>query len=92
VTVTAYERAGQPLKAMQLMESMQKDGYDFYEIKVLNSAFKNALKLVNKVGRGLQKSGDGRTSRKARERANSMEFSDADADEDADNLFSNNQL
>merc|ERR1712087_752240 len=49
-TVAAYERTGQPLKAVQLMESMQEDGYDFYSVKVLNSAFKKAVKLVNKVG------------------------------------------
>jgi len=52
-TVTAYERNGQPLKALQLMESMQEDGYAFYDIKVLNAAFKKAVKLVSVVGRGL---------------------------------------
>ena len=52
-TVTAYERNGQPLKALQLMENMQEDGYDFYDIKVLNAAFKKAVKLVSVVGRGL---------------------------------------
>jgi len=49
-TVTAYERAHQPLKALNLMESMQNDGYDFYGVKVLNGAFKNAVKLANAVG------------------------------------------
>lgn len=52
-TVAAYERTGQPLKAVQIMESMQEDGYDFYSVKVLNSAFKKAIKLVNKVGKSL---------------------------------------
>ena len=52
-TVTAYERKRQPLKALRLMESMQKDGYDFYEMKVLNDAFKNAVRLVNVVGQKL---------------------------------------
>jgi len=55
-TVAAYERTGQPLKAVQLMESMQEDGYDFYGVKVLNSAFKKAIKLVNKVGKTLSSS------------------------------------
>lgn len=49
-TVTAYERTRQPLKALQLMESMQQDGYDFYSVKVLNTAFKKAVELANKVG------------------------------------------
>jgi pentatricopeptide repeat protein len=52
-TVTAYERMGQPLKALNLMESMRRKGYDFYESAVLNTAFKKAVKLVNAVGRGL---------------------------------------
>jgi pentatricopeptide repeat domain-containing protein 1 len=56
-TVAAYERSGQPLKAVKLMESMQEDGYDFYGVKVLNSAFKKAIKLVNKVGQSLSSSG-----------------------------------
>jgi hypothetical protein len=38
------------------MESMQADGYDFYSVKVLNSAFKKAIKLVNKVGQSLSPS------------------------------------
>lgn len=52
-TVTAYEKNGQPLRALRLMESMQEDGYDFYDIQVLNAAFKKAVKLVSAVGRGL---------------------------------------
>lgn len=58
-TVAAYERTGQPLKAVQLMESMQADGYDFYNVKVLNSAFKKAIKLVNKVGKSLSSESSG---------------------------------
>jgi pentatricopeptide repeat protein len=53
ITVTAYERNGQPLKALRLMEYMREEGYDFYEVEVLNAAFKKAVKLVNVVGRGL---------------------------------------
>ena len=53
-TVTAYEKLGQPLKALRLMESMRADGYDFYEAPVLNAAFKRAVKLVSVMGRGLQ--------------------------------------
>lgn len=49
-TVAAYERTGQPLRALKLMESMQDDGYDFYSVSVLNEAFKKAVKLANKVG------------------------------------------
>ncbi len=49
-TVTAYERAGQPLKALNLMESMQNDGYDFYGVKVFDAAFKNGVKVLNAVG------------------------------------------
>ena len=51
-TVTAYEKTRQPLQALRLMESMEEDGYDFYEILVLNAAFKKAVKLANVVGRG----------------------------------------
>jgi len=61
-TVTAYERTGQPLKALRLMESMREDGYDFYGVEVLNTAFKNAVKLVNVVGRGLTSKDDGKDS------------------------------
>jgi len=49
-TVASFERTGQPLRALRLMESMQEDGYDFYGVAVLNEAFKKALKLANKVG------------------------------------------
>jgi len=49
-TVTAYERAHMPLKALNLMESMQNDGYDFYGVKVFDAAFKNGVKVLNAVG------------------------------------------
>ena len=54
MTVTAYERTRQPLKALRLMQSMQADGYDFYSVKVLNAAFKKALQLANAVGKNLK--------------------------------------
>jgi pentatricopeptide repeat protein len=57
-TVTAYERSGQPLQALRLMESMREDGYDFYEVKVLNEAFKKAINLVHVVGKGLSNSNE----------------------------------
>jgi len=53
VIVSAYERTGQPLQALRLMESMNSEGYAFYEDKVLNAAFKRALKMANMVGRRL---------------------------------------
>lgn len=56
-TVTSYEKNREPLKAIQIMESMSEDGYDFYEVKVLNDAFKKAIKLVNVVGQGFKNSG-----------------------------------
>jgi len=57
-TVTSYERLGYPLRALSLMESMSADGYDFYDIPVLNTAFKRLVKVVNVVGKGLQGSED----------------------------------
>lgn len=54
-TVTAYERLGQPLEALRVMESMSEDGHDFYEVKVLNAAFKKAVEITNTVvGRGFE--------------------------------------
>ena len=32
---------------------MTRDGYDFYEVKVLNAAFKKAVELANAVGSGV---------------------------------------
>jgi pentatricopeptide repeat domain-containing protein 1 len=50
ITVSAYERIGQPLNALRLMESMREDGYDFYDVEVLNTLFKRLVKLVSAVG------------------------------------------
>jgi pentatricopeptide repeat domain-containing protein 1 len=50
-TITEYERVGKPLLALRLMESMRKDGYDFYESSVLNDLFKKAVKLASALGR-----------------------------------------
>lgn len=58
LTVSAYEKTKQPLKALRLMESMEEEGYDFYSVKVLNAAFKNAVKIVNVVGKSLSEGGD----------------------------------
>ena len=46
LTVTAYERVGQPRQALRLMEAMRADGYDFYHHKVLDAAFKRVVKLL----------------------------------------------
>mmetsp|Transcript_36021 Transcript_36021/g.78908 ORF Transcript_36021/g.78908 Transcript_36021/m.78908 type:complete len:837 (-) Transcript_36021:26-2536(-) len=54
--VGSYERSGQPGKALRLMESMERDGYNFYEIKVLDKAFKKAVKFASAVERGLRPS------------------------------------
>jgi pentatricopeptide repeat domain-containing protein 1 len=58
ITVSAYERMGQPLSALRLMESMREDGYDFYDVEVLNTIFKRLVKLVNAVGQTLGKGTD----------------------------------
>jgi pentatricopeptide repeat domain-containing protein 1 len=57
-TVSAYERTQQPLKAVQLMQQMQDDGYDFYSVKVLNAAFKKAVNIVNAVGQNFASNSD----------------------------------
>jgi len=57
--VASYEKKSQPLKALKVMESMSRDGYDFYEIKVLNSAFKRLVKLANVVGKTLSSTQEG---------------------------------
>lgn len=46
-TVAAYEKNNQPGRALKLMEKMSEIGYNFYEIKVLDSIFKRVVKLVN---------------------------------------------
>jgi len=40
------------MKALRLMESMREVGYHFYEVKMLDDAFKNGVKILNQVGRG----------------------------------------
>jgi pentatricopeptide repeat protein len=59
ITVSSYERIGQPLNALRLMESMREDGYDFYDVEVLNTLFKRLVKLVNALGQTLGKSKSG---------------------------------
>jgi len=54
-TVTSYERTRNHLKALALMESMTDYGYDFYEVKLLDKAFKKAIKLANVVSHGLKR-------------------------------------
>ena len=48
-TVTSYERNGEPIKALKLMETMREDGYDFYEMKLFDAAFKQGVKVINTV-------------------------------------------
>ena len=57
MAVRSYEKCGNPMKALGLMESMREVGYDFYEIKVLDEAFKNGVKILNRVGRGFSADG-----------------------------------
>ncbi|KAL7450846.1 hypothetical protein ACHAWC_002704 [Mediolabrus comicus] len=52
LTVRSYERCGNPMKALRLMESMREVGYHFYEVKMLDDAFKSGVKILNQVGRG----------------------------------------
>lgn len=52
MTVRSYERCGNPMKALGLMESMREMGYDFYNVKVLDEAFKNGVKILNQMGKG----------------------------------------
>jgi pentatricopeptide repeat domain-containing protein 1 len=56
-TVRSYERCGNPMKALALMEYMREMGYDFYEIKALDEAFKNGVKVLNRIGRGFSSEG-----------------------------------
>eukprot|EP00979_Chaetoceros_neogracilis_P014849 scaffold4944_cov232-Chaetoceros_neogracile.AAC.2 len=48
-TVSSYERSKEPLKALQMMESMREDGYDFYQMKLFDAAFKQGVKVINNV-------------------------------------------
>jgi len=58
ITVTAFEKAGMPMRALRLMDDMREDGHDFYDIKVIDGAVKGAVQLANKVGRGLARGDD----------------------------------
>jgi pentatricopeptide repeat protein len=49
LTVRSYERCGNPIKALSLMESMNEVGYQFYEMRAFNEVFKNGVKILNKV-------------------------------------------
>jgi len=57
MTVRSYERCGNPMKALGLMESMREMGYDFYRVKVLDEAFKNGVKILNRMGKGFATEG-----------------------------------
>lgn len=57
MTVRSYERCSNPMKALALMESMREMGYDFYEVKVLDEAFKNGVKILNRMGKGFSSIG-----------------------------------
>ncbi len=53
MTVWSYEQCcGNPIKPMGFLEYMREMGYDFYEIKALDEAFKNGVKVLNRIGRG----------------------------------------
>lgn len=49
LTVRAYEKVGNPRKALGLMESMREVGYDFYQNKVFDQAFKSGVQILNRV-------------------------------------------
>lgn len=72
-TVAAYERTGQPLRALKLMESMQEDGYNFYGVAVLNEAFKKAVKLANKVGQTFKPQDSGKEEEASMKFVNQIE-------------------
>ena len=48
-TVSSYERSKEPLKALKMLEAMRADGYDFYEMKLFDAAFKQGVKVINNV-------------------------------------------
>lgn len=52
--VTSYERCKEPIKALQMMEAIREEGYDFYQMKIFDAAFKQGVKVINNVvGKGL---------------------------------------
>ena len=82
MTVQSYEKCGNPMKALALMENMREDGYDFYDIKVLDDAFKSGIKLLNRVGKGLVVSSDNDTEWEGFSNAPSDEMIDFVDDDD----------
>lgn len=84
LTVRSYERCGNPMRALGLMESMREVGYDFYDIKVLDEAFKNAVKIVNKVGRGFATESGSRRGYSDFSVGEEMNLYHDDDDEDSD--------
>ena len=57
VTVRSYEKCGNPRKALSLMESMREVGYDFYENRLFDGAFKSGVKILNRLS-GKRKSSE----------------------------------
>ena len=52
-TVSSYERSKEPIKALKMMEAMREEGYDFYQMKLFDVAFKQGVKVINTVvGKG----------------------------------------
>lgn len=49
LTVRAYEKLKKPGLALSLMEKMRKNGYDFYDIPMVNKLFKHAVELANNL-------------------------------------------
>jgi pentatricopeptide repeat protein len=45
--VRSYEKAGRPLKAIEVMENMRENGYDFYDVKVSKTSNVVFLLLLN---------------------------------------------
>ena len=62
---------------------MREVGYDFYEIKVLDKAFKNGVKILNRVGKGFSPDGiDNDMDRRGISYAMGDEMMNFDDDED----------
>lgn len=51
--VSSYERCKEPIKALNMMEAIREEGYDFYQMKIFDAAFKQGVKVINNVvGKG----------------------------------------
>jgi pentatricopeptide repeat protein len=51
--VSSYERCKEPIKALKMMEAIREEGYDFYQLKIFDAAFKQGVKVINNVvGKG----------------------------------------